>query len=251
MEENSNILKSFTIQDKLNPVIWQLPKNGDVEKMRPEIRESLLEIAYQFIEFIGVEVFVDDIVMTGSLSNFNWSEYSDVDLHLIIDFDQFPKEQVDLYKELLNLKKIIFNDNHDIKIKKFEVELYAQNSEEAHFSTGEYSVLFDEWLRKPKKDSVKIDTKIIDNKSKQWMDVIDGIIDNASDDDFEETKKIIKKYKEKLKKYRTSGLEKNGEYSNENLVFKLLRRNGYIEKLYNFENKLMDKSLSLENRIEE
>ena len=60
----------------------------------------------------------------------------------------------------------------------------------------------------------------------------------------------IKKYKDKLKKYRTCGLEKDGEYSDENLVFKVLRRNGYIEKLFDFENKYIDKQLSLKEQVE-
>jgi len=82
------------------------------------------------------------------------------------------------------------------------------------------------------------------------MDIIDSVIENASDEPIESAKKIIKKYKDKLKKYRTCGLEKDGEYSDENLVFKVLRRNGYIEKLFNFEDKHIDKQLSLKEQAE-
>jgi predicted nucleotidyltransferase len=250
MDNTSSILKSFLLQDELNPKIWDFGvSDGGKPKMKSEIRNSLLEIAYEFIEFIGVEVFVEDIVMTGSLSNYNWSKYSDVDLHLIIDYKQFSEEQVTLYKELFNLKKIIFNTNHDIKIKNFDVELYAQDSSEAHFSTGEYSVLYDEWITEPKKESVKIDTEKIKHKAEQWMNIIDGVIENASDEDLDDAKELIKKYKEKLKKFRQCGLENGGEYSIENLVFKLLRRNGYIEKLMKYQDKLMDNKLSVENNI--
>ncbi len=49
-----------------------------------------------------------------------------------------------------------------------------------------------------------------------------------------------------LKEYRNNGLEREGEYSYENLVFKFLRRNGYIQKLFDFTNELVDKRLSLE-----
>ena len=62
----------------------------------------------------GDEVFVEDIHLTGSLANFNWSEFSDFDLHVIVDFEQYEK-QSDLYKELFNLKKQVFNDKHDIR----------------------------------------------------------------------------------------------------------------------------------------
>lgn len=249
MNQISKILNAFNIRKNLNPKIWDLENSETEPIMKKQIRDSLLDIAYQFIEFIGVEIFVDDIVMTGSLANYNWSEYSDVDLHIIVNYEQFSKEQIELYKELFNLKKIIFNTNHDIKIKNYDVELYAQDSKEPHFSTGEYSVLYNEWLKTPKKESVKIDKNKINHKSKQWMDIIDGVIENAFDEDLEDAKKLIKKYKDKLKKYRTCGLEKEGEYSVENLVFKVLRRNGYIQKLFDFENKMMDKKLSIENKI--
>jgi predicted nucleotidyltransferase len=244
MDNQSKILSSFELQNILNPKIWISPNSPEV-KMKTDIRDTLLEIAYQFMDFMGVEVFVEDIVMTGSLANYNWSSFSDVDLHLMIDYSQFPKEQWDIYKELFNIKKILFNNNHNITVKGYDVELYAQDSSEEHTSSGIYSVLFDEWIEKPKKEEVTIDKKSIKNKAIEWMGAIDKVIENASEEDLDNAKKLISKYKDKLKKYRKSGLEKKGEYSNENLVFKFLRRNGYIEKLYDFENEIMDKNLSL------
>ena len=243
MDKYSDILSSFKVQNTLNPKIWD-----DVDsspKLKSDIRERLLEIAYQFVDFLGIDIVVSDIIMTGSLSNFNWSKYSDVDLHIVANYNQFPSNQVDLYKELFNLKKIIFNEKHDITIFGYDVELYVQDESETHFSSGVYSVLFDEWANEPKKESVSIDKEKLKNKSKQWMDIIDGVLENAKDEDLETAKNIVKKYKDKLKKYRTCGLEKNGEYSYENLVFKILRRNGYIEKLHNFGNEFLDKKLSL------
>ena len=243
MDKYSEILSSFKVQDTLNPKIWD-----DVEsspKLKSDIRERLLEIAYQFVDFLGVDIVVSDIIMTGSLSNFNWSKFSDVDLHIVANYNQFPPNQVDLYKELFNLKKIIFNEKHDITIFGYDIELYVQDEAETHFSSGVYSVLFDEWANEPKKESVSIDKEKLKSKSKQWMEIIDGVLENAKDEDIETAKSIVKKYKDKLKKYRTCGLEKNGEYSYENLVFKILRRNGYIEKLHNFGNEFLDKKLSL------
>ena len=238
------------VRDKLNPEIWLISKKES--KMKPEIRERLLDIANQFVEFLDVPVFVDDIIMTGSLANYNWSNYSDVDLHIIVDFAQFPKEQIELFQKLFTLKKILFNTNHNITIKNFEVELYAQDEKEIHTSSGVYSVLFDEWITKPEKINVKIDNKVLMNKVKSWTEKIDEVIEDAEEgNDLEKSKDIIDKLKKKLKDYRGEGLSGDGEFSYENLVFKFLRRNGYIEKLYNFEDKLIDKSLSLENSIEE
>lgn len=247
-----SILTSFKQQDDLNPKIWYLPKErymgdhkGQSYKMNPKVRERLLQIAHEFINFLDVDIIVSDIIMTGSLANYNWSKYSDIDLHILTDFGQFSKKELPLYEELFRLKKTIYNDKHDIKIYGYEVELYVQDESESHFSSGVYSVLKNEWLVKPKKENPKIDKKLITSKVNQWMDIIDGVIENVKDEPIDVATELLKKYKDKLKKYRTCGLEKGGEYSDENIVFKILRRNGYIEKLYNFQNKHVDKLLSL------
>jgi hypothetical protein len=243
MDTYGDIISSFKVQKTLNPKIWD--NVDDDPKLNKEIRDRLLEIAYEFIDFLGVDILITDIVMTGSLANYNWSKYSDVDLHIVANFNQFPSNQLELYKEFFTLKKIIFNEKHDITIYDYDVELYVEDESEAHFSSGVYSILFDQWANKPKKESVTIDKEKLKDKSKQWMDIIDGVIDNVKDEDIDTAKNILKKYKEKIKKYRTCGLEKEGEYSYENLVFKILRRNGYIDKLYKFGDKFLDKKLSI------
>jgi predicted nucleotidyltransferase len=244
MSNLKSILSSFRLQDKLNPKFWNSQDN-EVEMMAPKVRNRLLEIAYEFIDFLGVDVIVSDVVMTGSLANFNWSKYSDVDLHIIVDFKQFSEKELPLYEELFRLKKTLYNDKHNITIYGYDVELYVQDDVEKHFSSGEYSALFDEWISEPKKENVEIDTQSVKIKSEEWMKTIDDVIENAKDESLDDAKKLIDRYKDKLKKYRTSGLEKGGELSNENLVFKVLRRNGYLSKLFDFQNEYIDKSLSL------
>jgi hypothetical protein len=107
--------------------------------------------------------------------------------------------------------------------------------------------MFDTWVHKPEKENVKIDKEMLLSKANSMMSKIDNAIEDSKSDNYEKAVKHIDSFKEKLKKYRSSGLEKDGEFSYENLVFKFLRRNGYIEKLFNFKNKLMDKNLSIEN----
>jgi predicted nucleotidyltransferase len=240
---NTELLKSFEPQDELNPKVWE--GNKKEPKLKPEIRERLLEIAYEFIEFLDVEIVVTDIILTGSLSNYNWSKYSDFDLHIVANFQQYQENQIELYEKLFNLKKMLFNQKHDITIKGYEVELYVQNETESHFSSGVYSILFDEWANVPEKEDVTVDKELIKGKAKQWMNIIDDLLDAIKDDDTSTAKKMVQKYKDKLKKYRTCGLENGGEYSTENLVFKILRRNGYIEKLHDSTTKILDKKLSM------
>ena len=238
--ESSNIIKSFFSKDELNPKIWESDNS-----LNTEVRTKLLEIANEFIEFLGVPIIVDDVIFTGSLANFNWSEYSDIDLHVVCDFEQFDKELLPLYQELFTVKKTIFNTNHDIRIFGYEVELYTQNSSESHFSSGVYSVMFDKWEVKPEKENPKIDTELLKSKIKNWTNQIDTVVESASLKNIDEAREYIKKFKDKLKKYRSSGLKEGGEYSYENLVFKYLRRSNYLEKLFNLENNLLDKELSL------
>lgn len=247
MGNYKKILSSFKLHENLNSKIWYFPKrNSSVAHMIPKVREKLLEIANEFANYLHEDLIVSDVVMTGSLANYNWSEYSDVDLHLIIDFQQFAEDQVEIFKELFKLKKTLFNSRHDIKIYSFEVELYAQDEREVHYSTGMYSVLENEWIFYPKKDKIEIDKDILLDKVNSWTDSIDTTIESAeSKEDLKDAMTLIEKLKERLKTYRAIGLEDKGEFSYENLVFKFLRRNGYIQKLFDFEDEVIDRNLSL------
>ena len=246
MEKFTKILSSFHIKDELNPEIWTNPDSPSDTKMKEDIRLRLIEIADAFVEFLGYDIFVQDITMTGSLANYNWSEYSDIDLHIMYDYKESGPEE-ELFKDLFKLKKTLFNSTHDITVKGYEVELYVQDTNEPHYSTGVYSVLYNEWIEEPEQENVSIDTDVIKGKVEQWQDMIDTVIEDVEggDEDLESSIEKIDKLKDKIKKYRQCGLEDEGEYSYENLVFKFLRRNGYIQKLFDFQNDLLDKSLSL------
>lgn len=241
---DSEILKSFETQKELNPKIWE--KIGNEYKMNNQVREKLLEITNLFIDFIGIDILMTDIIMIGSLTNYNWSKFSDIDLHIVINYSQFPENSKELYVEFFDLKKIIFNQKHNFKMFGYDVECFVQDENETTFSSGVYSILYDMWVNKPEKiDTSKVDKKLVKEKSKQWMRIIDSVVDNIKDEDPDEIKSIVKKYKQKLKQFRNCGLEKDGESSVENLVFKLLRRNGYIGKLYDIPTEVIDKKLSM------
>lgn len=210
-------------------------------KMNSDVRKKLLEISDDFIESLGVDFFIHDIVLTGSLSNYNWSEYSDVDLHILIDFEETGVNK-DLLKEFFDSKKDVWNKNTNIKIKNFDVEIYVQDLNEPHVSSGVYSILNDEWVVEPKKDSPNIDDRKILDKGEEFASKIDKLVKKSRNTDVSSE---IDSLRKKIKSFRQSGLESGGEYSYENLTFKLLRRNGYIEKLINLKSKLRDKKLSL------
>jgi predicted nucleotidyltransferase len=242
--DTSEIIKSFKPKKELNPKIWV--KEGNSYVLNSEVREKLLETANIFIDFLDVDVIVTDIIMIGSIVNYNWSKYSDIDLHIVVNYNQFNQNSEDLYVEFFDLKKIVFNQKHNISLYGYDVECFVQDEKSEAFSSGVYSILYDMWVNKPKETNLKsIDFELLKEKANQWMRIIDGVVDNIDDENPDEIKNIVKKYKEKLKKFRSCGLEKNGEMSFENLVFKLLRRSGYIEKLYNVPTEIIDKKLSM------
>jgi predicted nucleotidyltransferase len=245
MSEFHKILKSFRLKDSLNTDIWE--KTNGAYTMKSKVRERLLKIANDFIEFLDVNFVISDIIMSGSLANYNWSDYSDVDIHVIADFTQFNESEKPLYEDLFYLKKSIYNKKHDITIYGFEVELYVEDESQVNEvkSIAKYSILNDVWVETPINEPVDISNSKIKSKAQQWMNIIDKLIDNVKDEDFDEAKELIDKYNDKLRKYRTCGLQKDGEYSEENLVFKVLRRNGYLDKIRNLKDELTDKKLTL------
>lgn len=249
MEKDSEIVKSFVPKDSLSNDIFN---KEDGFRLKEDIREKLLQISNEFIDFVGIDFFIYDIILTGSLANFNWSKYSDIDLHILVNYDELnssKNEKSTVYdhivQEFFNLKKELWNNTTDIKIKNYEVELYVQDVNEKHLSTGVYSILNNEWIVEPKKikSARDLDEKKILQKAEEYANIIDDLTSQIKLGNIDKSQ--IDELKTKIKKFRQCGLENGGEYSYENLTFKLLRRNGYIEKLMNIKTLIRNKKLSL------
>ena len=247
MSNFNKIIDSFRLKDSLNPKVWENPEDPKKATLKPKIRKALEKISEEFVDDLGDDVFVEDVYLMGSLANFNWSEFSDFDLHVIIDFDRYGKQK-DLYVELFDLKKKLFNTKHNIKIYGYDVELYAQGTKDEHHSDGVFSIMNDEWVHRPTKKKLDLNMSVLKDKIKCWTDNIDDGIENAKKTNETEP---LKKLKDKLKDYRQAGLNKDGEFSYENLVFKYLRRSGHIEKLFDEKTKIKDKELSIERLVKE
>lgn len=246
-EGDEKIVKSFKPKDSLSDQIFE-GSEGEFS-MRDDIRKKLLEISNGFIESLGFDFFIHDILLTGSLSNYNWSQYSDVDLHILIDFDELDKDSKkdsvalhSIMKEFFDAKKNVWNEKHEIKIKGYDVELYVQDVNEEHISSGVYSVLHNKWVLEPKKDSPNIDDRKILKKGEEYAKKIDKLVKIGKNGDVTPEIETLRK---KIKEFRQCGLELGGEYSYENLTFKLLRRNGYISKLLKLKTDIISKKLSI------
>lgn len=229
---------SIKMNDTLNPLIWEAD-----ETLKPDIRNILLKNAKRFIEFSDVEnLKFSDIVLTGSLANFNYNENSDLDVHTILDFKQISENR-DFVGDFFKLKKQLWTEHLPIQVKGFDVEMYFQDASEPHHSSGIYSLLKNDWVRKPIKKIINIDTASVQLKAADMINSIEELEDEIDSQNF------LKKHeqlKNKIKKYRQSGLDsKNGEFSVENLVFKILRNSGYLEKMVEMKNQYLIDDLSL------
>lgn len=251
-QEDEKIVKSFKTKDSLSPEIFK--RDGESFVMHDDVRKQLLKICDNFLDTLGVEFFVHDIILTGSLANYNWSSYSDVDLHILLDMDEFgteDKNQIilkNIFKEFFDTKKDYWNHKHDVKIKGFDVELYVQDLKEPHISSGVYSIVQNKWIIEPKRETPNIDDNKIIDKAEEIQKKIDNLLKKSNDSNIVNQ---IDELRDKIRKFRQCGLEKGGEYSYENLVFKLLRRNGYIDKIIKFKHHVTDKELSLNETPDE
>lgn len=241
MEEaiDSSALKSFEVNDTFDPDIWE------DEVLKPEIRENLLKIAKDFLIDLPFDLEPKDITLTGSLANYNWSKYSDIDLHIIVDFTEVD-DNMELVKEFFRQLQTNWNNRHDILIKGYEVEIYFQDSNEPHISTGVYSVQDNKWLVKPTPESVSIDHANIKKKAQDISDRIDHIAKMMTDEEGDAVLDAIDRLKAKIRDMRKTGLEGAGQYSVENLAFKVLRRSEELSRLSDLKAKAYDELMSIE-----
>ena len=225
LHERSNII---TVNRRLNPKIW----DGDV--LNPAVAQKLKEIADAFQEFIGIELDVVDYTITGSNANYTWTDHSDLDLHLIV-----AGEVDDAARELFNAKKALWGEQHNITIKGLPVECYVQGREEEHHSTGVYSIADSQWLVEPKKTKPEVDDSAVEAKK-------DSVIHDIETALLSKDLNKLRAVKEKITNMRKAGLERAGEWSVENLVFKILRNLGLIDEITDKIRELEDQELSLE-----
>jgi len=235
--DSFKISDAVTFHDKLNPKLW----NGT--KLRPEVKQQLKAIADDFLQEMGIhELDVRDITISGSNAAYSYTDHSDLDLHILVNVNDLPSS--DVYKELFQAKKTIYNDTHDITIHKVPVELYVQDANEPVVSLGEYSIKNDSWIKIPTKRRSNFDQNATKAKYAKLLDIVERAIESTN---LNKIQKVLKK----IKQYRQAGLDKGGEFGPENLAYKALRSQGYITKLYDLRDKLHSQHLTIENMYQD
>lgn len=247
-DELSDVMDSFEIQPRLNNLFF----DGEM-KLNPRVRMRLLDIADRFYNDAETPwVKPKDVIFTGSLCNYNWSKYSDIDLHIVIDFKKVD-ERVNFVADYFDAKKNLWNEKHDnLVIYGFPVEVYVQDSDEEHVASGIYSLYKDDWIVEPNANKLTeydIDKKKIASKVMSCADKIDKL-ENAYKNEadkkkIEEIGEKVKKIFAKIKNIRKNALKNGGEFSSGNIWYKSLRRLGYIKKILALKTDIFDTVNSL------
>lgn len=236
------ILESFlslpqTLQyhETLNPAIWD--HEGE---MKPDVRQALLHIADNFIESLEPSItkgMVKDVCLTGSNANFNYTQGSDCDLHVMIDY---PHKDSKLFEDFAQAKKTVWNNQYKVSIHGFPVEIYPQNANEGIVKgSGWFSITKNEWISRPTHESVDVNNPSIIHAANKVAKQIDFVLEYKVTD-----LSVLHRLGQKIWGLRDQ--QKNGEFSVNNLAFKELRNSGYTDKYIKYMQDIQNKSLSVE-----
>jgi hypothetical protein len=228
-------IREFTpgveIHQELNPLLWQ----GD--QLKPEVRLALLHIAHKFEIFLGIDIVVRDRIITGSQTSFTYTEASDIDLHIIVDYSAITDCAVPVH-ELFDTKRKLWKEQHSIDIHGIQVECYVEDT--AQPVRGHvYSLDEDAWVsHQPTQASVQSLPPDVVKQAAWWTDRIKTAIASRNLAVMISTARL-------LRDYRGRGLGKEGEMGTANITYKTLRNNGVIHDLIKAVRRLEDRAMSL------
>lgn len=209
-------------------------------KLKEDVREALLNIKDEFLKELSenkIPLRVIDIWLVGSNASFNYTDKSDIDLHIIANLDDVCEDTC-LLQILYNYVKASFNKRHDISIKGLPVEVYIQDVNSNSVSNGIYSLQEDEWIKFPEQlPEYETDT----TKLVGLQDLL-RIYNTLDRTNIEQIKSLI----DYAYIIRQKGLVE-GEFSDGNLSFKEFRNLGYLDELKDLVAELRSKELSLES----
>lgn len=225
----SEFSKPIELHDTLNPKLW------DGDHLKPEVRKALLKIAKDFKEYVDIPFKVIDVCLCGGNANYTYTDKSDLDLHLIVDYSSVACDRE--ADELFDTKRLLYKQDYDITVLGIPVELYVEDSDYPAVSSS-YSLLNDRWVTRPKKTKVKIDLKRVEEMTETWRNLLIQAMRTAH-------RQSILKVLKLLKTYRRMGLKTQGEFSIPNLVYKSLRNEDVIVGVWTLLNRLHDQELSL------
>lgn len=227
------LVEAIEIHDELNPKIW----NGD--QLDPDVRSKVLEIVEEFKEYVEVPMEVVDVHILGSNASYNYTQYSDLDVHIVVNFEMMG-DCSEILQAYYDTERSSFNDKYDISIHGVNVEMYVEDVKANTVSNGIYSVYKDEWIKYPQ----RLD-KIPDiDLDPELSETIANIREILNGNDLDAVKDLINE----LYLMRKNSLATDGEYGKGNQIFKEIRNQGLLDELKDEMYKLTSQELSLESR---
>jgi len=216
--------------------------------LNESVAGKLVDMALDFYSNLKTNAPLEDIELTGSLTNYTYTNKSDLDLHLRIDYSKV-KAKPDLVKQLFEAEKYKWNLNHDICLKGHPVEIYIEDTSVKPYPTKPvYSLLKHKWLQKPSYNPPEIDEQNINKKVDSYKNEIDHLQNKLNETDcriiLRQIHNRAKLIRQKLADSRKECMKDKTvvfDFCIENLVFKRLRDMGYLDKLNDIKLESYDK----------
>lgn len=227
------LTEKFEVHETLNPKLW-----SSDNKLLDDVKVKIVEIIEQFISTCDIPINMVDAHLVGSNASYNYTQYSDLDVHIISNFDlvDAPKEVLQV---LYNALKAKFNADYDISIRGIDVEIYVEDIRSTAISNGVYSLYEDRWIRFPKKltDVPQVE---IEPEFSEWKEKFQTAINSGNSDS------IVNVIND-LYILRKNSLDSEGEYGKGNQIFKEIRNCGLLDSAKDAYKTFKSKELTIEH----
>ena len=190
----------------------------------------MFQVSHDFMDFMDLDVNIQDLLLVGSMAGYNYSKHSDIDLHIVLDFNDISEDK-DLLQRYFSLAKSKWNRSRGTILFGHDVEVYVEDAEDQRIPTATYSLTKGDWISRPSQDNMVIDYNGVTKKVNEKMSEIEELENLYQAEEYEEAYEMGTNLRSKLRSFRQSGLDRDGEYSNENLAFKVLRRSKSLDRL--------------------
>ena len=227
------LTEKFEVHETLNPKLW-----SSDNKLLDDVKVKIVEIIEQFISTCDIPINMVDAHLVGSNASYNYTQYSDLDVHIISNFDLIdaPKEVLQVVYNALKAK---FNAEYDISIRGVDVEIYVEDIRSTAVSNGIYSLYEDKWIKFPKK-LTDIPEVEIEPEFSVWKEKFQNAINNENSDS------IVNVIND-IYILRKNSLDAEGEYGKGNHIFKEIRNCGLLDAAKDAYKACRSKELTIEH----
>jgi hypothetical protein len=233
------LLETLQVSTTLYPPLWSK------DKLSPAAKSQLIRIAEWALTDLNIpNAKMEDATISGSIANFNYSSFSDVDLHIFINIDHVENPR--MVEAYMRTYSTVWNAEHEITLFGLPVNIFVKNAHGTELSAGIYSVMKSQWIRKPKPMKLEVTREEVLAVTLPYADKIETALDNYEKNPGAAPCASYSGLRTDLRKFRKKHLEKDGELGVGNLAYKVLRRAGLINRLEQLFVRCTDATYSIE-----